>query len=158
MAKAKASKLPDWLNSFTPFGDVRFRTEGFYNQPHLTDQVVTANNRLRVRARVGLRFTYSDELAATVRIASGNINDPISTNQTLTGNFTPFSVNLDWAYLTVAPGKTFDIRPGLITVNAGKFPNPMFRVGELVFDEDSRRRGSTRSSRSSTSPSATRIP
>src|SRR5262249_2293145 len=33
-------------------------------------------------------------------------------------------------------GNTFGIRPGLVTVNAGKFPNPMFRVGELVFDED----------------------
>ena len=136
LAKAKTAKLPDWLNSFTPFGDVRFRAEGFYNQPHLADQVVTANNRLRIRARVGLRFTYSDELAATVRLASGNINDPISTNQTLTGNFTPFSINLDWAYLTFAPGKTFGIRPGLLTVNAGKFPNPMFKVGELVFDDD----------------------
>ena len=101
VAKAKAAKIPDWLSYFTPFGDVRFRSEGFYNQPHLADQVVTANNRLRIRARVGVRFAYSDELAATVRIASGNINDPISTNQTLTGNFTPFSVNLDWAYLTV---------------------------------------------------------
>ena len=136
VAKAKASKVPDWLNSFTPFGDVRFRYEGFFNQPRLADQVVTANNRLRVRARVGMRFAYSDEVAATFRLASGNINDPISTNQTLTGNFTPFSVNLDWAYLTLAPGKSFDIRPGLFTLNAGKFPNPMFKVGELVFDDD----------------------
>src|SRR5262249_3806720 len=66
IAKAKTAKLPDWLNSFTPFGDVRFRYEGFFNQPHLSDQVVTANNRLRIRARVGLRFAYSDEIAATV--------------------------------------------------------------------------------------------
>ena len=136
VAKAKASKVPDWLSYFTPFGDVRFRYEGFFNQPHLADQDVTANNRLRIRARVGMRFAYSDELAATVRIASGNPNDPISTNQTLTGNFTPFSVNLDWAYLTLAPGNTFGIRPGLFTINGGKFPNPMFRVGELVWDDD----------------------
>jgi Putative porin len=136
LAKAKAAKVPDWLSYFTPFGDVRFRYEGFFNQPHLADQDVTANNRLRIRARIGTRFAYGDEVAATFRLASGNINDPISTNQTLTGNFTPFSVNLDWAYLTFAPGNTFDIRPGLITVNAGKFPNPMFRVGELVWDDD----------------------
>src|SRR5262249_10016596 len=136
VAKTKTAKLPDWLTSLTPFGDVRFRTEGFYNQPRLADQVVTANTRERIRARVGMRYTYSDELAATVRIATGNINDPISTNQTLTGNFTPFSINLDWAYLTLAPGKTFDIRPGLVTVNAGKFPNPMFRVAGMVLAED----------------------
>src|SRR5262249_25189418 len=136
VAKAKAAKVPDWLSYFTPFGDVRFRYEGFFNQPHLASQDVTANNRLPIRARIGARFSYGDEVAATFRLASGNINDPISTNQTLTGNFTPFSVNLDWAYLTLAPGKSFDIRPGLITVNAGKFPNPMFRVGELVWDDD----------------------
>ncbi len=136
LAKAKTSKLPDWLGYFTPFGDVRIRTEGFYNQPHLRDQVVTANTRERVRARFGIRANYGDEVGATVRIATGNINDPISTNQTETGNFTPFSVNLDWAYPTVAPGKTFNMRPGWLTVNAGKFPNAMFRVGKLVFDED----------------------
>jgi hypothetical protein len=45
-------------------------------------------------------------------------------------------VNLDWAYLTVAPGKTFGWRPGVLTINAGKFPNPMFRVDEEVFDDD----------------------
>src|SRR5690242_8556383 len=128
LAKAKTSKLPGWLNSVTPFGDVRFRHEGFYHQPHLEGQDVNANNRERIRARVGLRVNYGDEVGATVRLATGNINDPISTNQTETGNFTPFSVNLDWAYLTLSPGKTFDIRPGLVTINAGKFPNPIFRV------------------------------
>src|SRR5262245_13022474 len=136
LAKAKTVKLPDWLNSITPFGDVRYRHEGFYHQPHLEGQDVTANNRERIRARLDVRANFGDEVAATIRIATGNVNDPISTNQTETGNFTPFTLNLDWAYLTLAPGKTFNIRPGLVTVNAGKFPNPMFRVGELVFDED----------------------
>ena len=136
LAKAKTSKLPEWLNTITPFGDVRYRHEGFYHQPHLEDQDVTANNRERIRARVGLRANYGDEVGATIRLATGNVNDPISTNQTETGNFTPFTINLDWAYLTLSPGKTFNIRPGLVTVNAGKFPNPMFRVGEMVFDED----------------------
>jgi len=41
-------------------------------------------------------------------------------------------VNLDWAFLSVAPGKTFGWRPGVLTLNGGKFPNPMFRVGEMV--------------------------
>src|SRR5882724_8430693 len=30
LAKAKTTKLPDWLSSITPCGDVRIRTEGFY--------------------------------------------------------------------------------------------------------------------------------
>jgi hypothetical protein len=136
LAKAKTTKLPDWLSSITPFGDVRIRTEGFYHQPHLEGQVVTANTRERVRARFGLRANYGDEVGATVRIASGNINDPISTNETLTGNFNRKNFNLDWAYLTFTPGDTFHIRPGTAAITVGKFPNPIFRTDEMVFDED----------------------
>jgi hypothetical protein len=135
--KATAS-LPDWVNKFTPFGDIRVRQEGFYNQqtPKAGGTSVTARNRTRLRWRLGVRYTYSDELSATMRIASGNPNDPISTNETDGSEWTPKHVNLDWAYLTIAPGKTFGIRPGLFTLNAGKFPNPMFKVGEMVFDDD----------------------
>ena len=131
--------LPEWVNKFTPFGDIRIRQEGFYNQPRPKDggdSATHARNRTRFRWRLGLKYAYSDELSATVRLASGNPDDPISTNETLEGNFSRKNVNLDWAYLTVAPGNTFGIRPGLITVNAGKFPNPMFKVSEMVFDED----------------------
>ena len=135
--KATAS-LPDWIHKFTPFGDLRLREEGFYNQPTPKDggQKVVARNRTRYRWRLGLKYAYSDEVAATLRIASGNPDDPISTNETLDGSFSRKHVNLDWAYLTVTPGKSFGIRPGLLTINAGKFPNPMFRVGEMVFDDD----------------------
>ena len=31
----KAVELPDWLKRTTVFGDVRYRHEGFYHQPHL---------------------------------------------------------------------------------------------------------------------------
>ena len=30
----KATSLPDWLSKTTLFGDVRYRHEGFYHQPH----------------------------------------------------------------------------------------------------------------------------
>jgi hypothetical protein len=132
----KVAKLPDWLDRTTVFGDVRYRHEGFYHQPHVQGQDVTARNRERVRARLGVRVAFSDELSATIRGASGNINDPISTNETLTGDFTRKNFNLDWAYLTFTPGKTFGIRPGAIALTAGKFPNPIFRTNEMVFDED----------------------
>ena len=132
----KASSLPDWLNRTTVFGDVRVRHEGFYNQPKTDGQDVTARNRERVRARLGVRVGFGDELSATIRGASGNINDPISTNETLTGNFNRKNFNLDLAFLTLTPGQTFGIRPGLVSVNAGKMPLPMFRVDELVLDDD----------------------
>src|SRR6185295_15162304 len=131
-----ADKLPDFLKRISIFGDLRMRHEGFYHQPARDGTVVTARNRERFRARVGIKATFSDELSTTVRIASGNPDDPISTNETADREFTPKHVNLDWAFLTFTPGTTFGIRPGLITTNLGKFPNPIYRPGEMVFDDD----------------------
>src|SRR5262245_50912150 len=62
----KAS-LPDWLRSITLFGDVRVRYDGQFHQPTSTGTKATANNQSRLRARVGLKYTFSDELAATIR-------------------------------------------------------------------------------------------
>lgn len=137
--KKVTASVPEWFSKFTPFGDIRVRQEGFYNQAKPKEgggSAIHARNRTRLRWRLGLKYAYSDELSVTTRLASGNPDDPISTNETLEGNFSRKNVNLDWAYLTVTPGKSFGIRPGLLTVNAGKFPNPMFKVGEMVFDED----------------------
>src|SRR5262245_61591003 len=137
--KKVTASIPEWVNKFTPFGDIRIRQEGFYNQPTpkaTGGAPIHARNRTRFRWRLGVKYAYSDELSATFRLASGNPDDPISTNETLDGSFSRKNVNLDWAYLTITPGATFGMRPGLLTINAGKFPNPMFRVSELVFDDD----------------------
>ena len=61
---------------------------------------VHARNRERYRGPIGAKYRYSDELSATIRLASGNPDDPISTNQTFTGDFTRKNINLDWAYIT----------------------------------------------------------
>ena len=50
----KAVELPDWLKRTTVFGDVRYRHEGFYHQPHKKGTLVTARNRERIRARLGV--------------------------------------------------------------------------------------------------------
>src|SRR5262245_39190869 len=31
--KKAVASVPDWVSKFTPFGDIRIRQEGFYNQP-----------------------------------------------------------------------------------------------------------------------------
>ncbi|HZW90766.1 MAG TPA: putative porin, partial [Myxococcaceae bacterium] len=145
----KGFELPDWVKKTTLFGDLRLRHEGFYHQP-VTEAgqkpdpnlrpppptSATARNRERLRARLGLKTTFSDELSATLRVTSGDPNNPISTNEDLTGDFTRKHVNLDWAFLTFSPGASFGIRPGAVSLTGGKFPNPIFRVGEMVFDED----------------------
>ena len=132
----KAVELPDWLKRTTVFGDVRYRHEGFYHQPHKEKQVIGARNRERIRARLGVKVAFSDEISATIRGATGDPNSPVSYNETLTGGFTRKHFNLDWAFLTFTPGASFGIRPGIASITAGKFPNPIFRVGQLVFDDD----------------------
>src|SRR5262249_31462530 len=132
----KTFSLPDALKKFTFFGDLRLRHEGFYNEPSFEGATETARNRERVRARIGVKYTYSDELSATIRLATGNPNDPISTNQTLGTEWTPKNINLNWAFLSFTPGTTFGLRPGIFNFTGGKFPDPMFKVGELVFDDD----------------------
>lgn len=131
------SRLPKWLDVFTPFGDLRNRFEGFYANG------LNARNRFRLRARIGLKAKVTDEVAATVRLASGNANDPISTNQTFEKTFTRKSINLDQAYMTLTPGKTFGLRPGVISITGGKFGVNASRESELVWDDDLSPEGAT---------------
>src|SRR5512143_3821120 len=35
--KKAIASLPEWVNKFTPFGDIRIRQEGFYDQPRKKD-------------------------------------------------------------------------------------------------------------------------
>jgi len=74
----KGATLPDWAKRVSLFGDVRLRHEGFYHQPAVHGTDVTARNRERVRARIGVKATFSDELSTTIRLASGSPDDPIS--------------------------------------------------------------------------------
>ncbi|MFN8626200.1 MAG: putative porin [Candidatus Binatia bacterium] len=134
---AAESKLPKWVRVFTPFGDVRLRHEGFYQQDR------SARNRFRFRARIGVSANVSDEASATLRFANGDGDDPISTNQSFGDTFTRKSINLDWAYLTLTPGRTFHIDPGWIAVTAGKFGVNSYRLSELVWDDDVSPEGAT---------------
>ena len=135
--EAIKAKLPKWLELLTPFGDLRLRDEGFYQDE------LHARNRVRVRARLGLTAAPSDEVSATVRLATGNANDPISTNQTFDSVFTRKSINFDWGYLTLKPGKSLGLEPGWLTVTAGKFGVNAFRPSELIWDDDVSPEGAT---------------
>jgi hypothetical protein len=139
----KQTKLPDWLSRVSLFGDVRYRHEGFYHSAIQTNN--PTRNRERIRARVGVGVNVSEELYGKLRLVTGDSNDPISTNQTLSELFTRKPISLDWAYITAAPWKTFGLdkvfgsdKP-MFALTAGKFPLPMFLPGggsELVFDGD----------------------
>jgi len=136
-AAEAAAKLPKWVGVFVPFGDIRLRHEGFYQDER------SARNRFRFRARLGLTANVSEEISATVRLATGELNDPLSTNQSAQNTFSRKAINLDWAYLTLKPGKTLHLSPGWITITAGKFGLNSYRVSEVVWDDDLAPEGAT---------------
>jgi hypothetical protein len=131
------ASLPKWLNYITPFGDLRTRYESFFQNDN------TARNRFRVRGRIGLSVTPSDEISARVRLATGDSNNPVTRNQTFEKAFTQKPINLDEAYLTLKPGKSFRLEPGWFTMTAGKFSANAYRVSELVWDDDLTPEGAT---------------
>ncbi|MEW6296174.1 MAG: putative porin [Thermodesulfobacteriota bacterium] len=131
-------KAIDWLNRFTFSGDLRVRHEGFYQDG------VKARNRERFRFRFGAQLKISDELTAGFRIASGDPNDPISTNQTMGDLFNRKPLSIDQVYVTVTPGETFGLgdwpwKP--LSITAGKMSNTLFRPravleSEMIWDGD----------------------
>ncbi len=144
-AKAEAgkqSKLPDWLNRTSFFGDIRYRHEGFYHSELQANN--PTRNRERIRARLGLGIDVTPEISGKLRIVTGDAGDPISTNQTLSELFTRKPINLDWAYVNVSPWQTFGLdkltgsEKPMVSLTAGKFPVALFAPGnsELVFDGD----------------------
>ncbi len=108
-------------------GDVRLRAEPFFGGP--TDQDMD-----RVRARIRARFNavadLGDQFRAGITLASGDINDPTSTNQTLTGFYTRKAVALDQAFVEFTPSA---FKP--LTLTGGKFRYPWYNT-ELTWDKD----------------------
>lgn len=134
-------KSIDWLDRFTFAGDMRVRSEGFFQESGPNAQ---ARVRERIRLRFGATMKISDEVLAGLRLASGDANDPISTNQTLTEEFTRKPISLDQAYITLTPKQSIGLGEypwNPITLTGGKFANPVFRPkavmnSELIWDDD----------------------
>lgn len=152
-APDKAS--PDWARRIKISGDVRFRSQSdlyarsndntildiarlgagsapinvtdVQNLPFL-NTTQDRLNRLRIRARLGITAEISPAVTAGIRIATGDDNSPISTNQNLAGGFAKRDLWLDKAYLELRPKEW-------IKADFGRFANP-FRSTELLFDDD----------------------
>jgi len=102
-------------------GDMRLRYEYQDNQDKMN----------RGRARFRLRFTVmtkiDDNWSLGFRLASGSNNDPTSTNQSMTDNFTQKSVWIDRAYAVY--------KQGAFTFTGGKMANP-FVTTDIIWDSD----------------------
>ena len=155
---AAPNAVPSWVQKFRPYGDVRVRAEGiFYPEGNDTSGSFTNFNsintgnpfdasaanvnfspqrnvsedrfRARLRARLGTEIDLSDHFTAGLRIATGESNSPVSTNQSLGaasgqgGQFSKYALWLDRGYLKYEPVK--QEKRGF-SVSAGRFDNPFF--------------------------------
>ena len=108
-------------------GDVRVRAEPFFGGP--SDQSLD-RARARIRARFNAVADLGSQFRAGFSLASGDVNDPTSTNANMTGFYTRKAIALDQAFVEFNPK---DFKP--LTLTAGKFRYPWFNT-ELTWDKD----------------------
>jgi hypothetical protein len=111
------------IGNFNFSGDLRARYEPFFQEG-------AERHRERIRARFNLTGKLSDEFAGGMTIATGSLDDPVSTNQTLTGFLTRKNIGLDKAWITFKPKAA-----PFLKIDAGKFAYPWYRT-PLTFDSD----------------------
>jgi hypothetical protein len=120
------SKLKS-LGPFTFSGDVRLRDEPFFGGP--ADQSLV-RNRERFRLRFNADARLSDAVSGGFSLSTGDLNDPISTNQTANQFYTRKPFNLDRAFINYRPPY---FKP--LTLTGGKFAYPWYST-ELTWDKD----------------------
>jgi gas vesicle protein len=118
------------LKKVGPFafsGDFRLRDEPFFGGPSDQSQV---RNRERFRLRFNANAKLNDDINGGFTLASGDINDPISTNQTTNQFYTRKALAIDKAFINYNPHQ---FKP--LTLTGGKFAYPWYNT-ELTWDKD----------------------
>jgi hypothetical protein len=158
--------FPDWVKRIKLFGDVRVRYEGII-YPEGNDNTGAFPNfnaintgspfdvsgtvfspqlnvdqdrrRLRLRVRLGMEAQLGDGFTAGLRIATGENNSPVTTNQTLGGvsggqggNFSKYAIWLDRGFLKYELAAMPERSLG---ITVGRFDNPFFS-SEITWDDD----------------------
>lgn len=108
-------------------GDIRLRGEPIFGGP--TDQSLD-RARERIRARFNVVADMGSQFRAGFSLATGDINDPTTTNQTNGVFYTRKAFALDQAFAEYRP-KQFKA----LTLIGGKFRYPWFNT-ELTWDKD----------------------
>jgi cell division protein FtsB len=118
-------KGTDWASRISLKGDLRYRYEMIDDELANSSDANNARYRDRIRARLGLDAKVTDTLSASFQLATGG-DDPRSSNQTLSGEFTRKSIGLDLAY--------FDWKfANWGTLTGGKMKYPFVRPGQSLF-------------------------
>jgi hypothetical protein len=128
-------KGADWAGKIKFKGDLRVRNENIEQERVVRVDDTTAaiddaadRNRTRIRARFGFDAVVTDNLKATLQLASGDSNDNRSTNQTIGNSATKKSIWLDQAYVDWKMPYL-----GGSNVLLGKMPYPFWRPGQTMF-------------------------
>ena len=120
-------------------GDIRLRSESIFGQqnilangdnPAVLGNELTPRHRMRLRARLQMRGTLTDEFDWGLRFATGSFGDNISTNQTLTDFFNRKPFGLDQAFITYKPKRVAGLR-----LQGGRF-EPPWTFTEMTIDND----------------------
>jgi len=128
--QGEKKSLGDKIKAIGPFnfsGDMRVRDEPFIGGPTNQSQV---RNRERFRLRFNVNAKFNDDISGGFSLASGDLNDPISTNQTDIQFYARKPIAIDRAFITYTPHQ---FKPLLFT--GGKIAYPFFRT-ELTWDND----------------------
>jgi hypothetical protein len=100
----RVSGTEGMLNRFRFNGDVRVRYENFFQS---FSGCVTPNcnprHRERIRLRVGMEGTLSDDFSGGVYLATGALTDPVSTNETMGSFFARKAIGWDRGWITFKP-------------------------------------------------------
>ncbi|MDE3171266.1 MAG: putative porin [Acidobacteriota bacterium] len=131
----RIANLEQRAKAFGPFtfsGDIRLRDEPSFGGPAggPLDQ-----NRVRFRFRFFVEARLNDEFSGGFSLASGDINNPISDNQTLGDFYARKPIAIDTAFVRYSPHQFH-----ALTLIGGKFAYPWYNT-ELVWDKDLRPEG-----------------
>ncbi len=127
--KSTEGKLKN-LGNFSFSGDLRLRGETF-NSGTLSQP----RYRARYRLRFNVNAKLNDEMSGGLTIASGEVTDPISTNQTFSQFFTRKYFSVDKAFLSYKPKWFANVGGGEMELVGGKYGYTWYHT-ELTFDND----------------------
>jgi hypothetical protein len=126
------AKPSGWTDRIRIEGDFRYR----FQNDDKGDPVDESRDRNRIRARPVIIATLDDELQVGFGLATGENNDPVSSNQTLGDGGADKEVTIDLAYFDWTGVEDTSIR-------GGRFKNTFLVVGgsQLQWDGDWRPEG-----------------
>ncbi|MBI1740435.1 MAG: putative porin [Acidobacteriales bacterium] len=125
----RVSALESTLGRFRWTGDVRVRGESFF-QNYSGCTSCADRNRPRIRVRFGFEGKLNDDFVAGVSLATGTLQDPTSTNTTLTNFFEKKTIGLDRGYIIYNP-----VAHKWLSLTGGKFAYTWQRTS-VTFDPD----------------------